>query len=237
MDGQRGDRLWRLVAARAGRRHDVGWAGVVCEVAAEQVDVDAAAISVHAASRAQELVATTGDWARRLEELQYTLGEGPGGQAFRTGGPVLVADLATGGDPWPVFADAATATGVGAVFAFPLRGGASRFGALTLYRRHPGPLAAAGLADATVLADLAAAALFNDANGVDVDTAPWAQEDSSGHYADVSMATGMLAAQLRISVEEALLRLRAHAYSHDLPLLDIARAVLHHGLRLDSAGD
>jgi diguanylate cyclase (GGDEF)-like protein len=48
-----------------------------------------------------------------------------------------------------------------AVFAFPLRDRASRFGALDLYRDTPGPLAPTALASAQTLADIASAYLLN----------------------------------------------------------------------------
>ena len=51
-------------------------------------------LSITATDLEVELVAATDDWAERLEELQYTMGEGPGVEAFAHGGPVLVADLA-----------------------------------------------------------------------------------------------------------------------------------------------
>jgi AmiR/NasT family two-component response regulator len=53
----------------------------------------------------------------------------------------------------------------------------------------------------------------------------------------VNVAIGMLAVQLKISVEDAFLRLRAHAYSRRRPLLEVARDVLERRLRLDSFGE
>jgi AmiR/NasT family two-component response regulator len=44
----------------------------------------------------------------------------------------------------------------------------------------------------------------------------------------------MLAAELRITVDDAFLRLRAHAFSTGHPLLDVARAVLNRQLRADT---
>jgi hypothetical protein len=235
VDGERHDRLWRLVVGRAARRGFSGWAGVVCQVAIEQVDVDAAAISVRAGTRSQELTAASGPWAQRLEELQYTVGEGPGVEAFSSGGPVLVSDLSADDGRWPGFTDAAAENGLAAVFAFPLRGGAIRLGTLDLYRRLPGGLSPAGLADAAVLADLATTALLTDSSGPAV--APWARDDAPGHYDDVNVATGMLAAELRISVEDASMRLRAHAFSNNLPLLDVARAILNRSLPAENFQD
>jgi hypothetical protein len=235
-DRQRLERLWRAVALGAGHRSFSGWAGVVCQVVVDEVDVDGAAIAVRSSGRIEELVAVTGAWARDIEDLQHTVGEGPGVEAFDTGGPVLVSDLAAAPGRWPGFADIA-AEQVGAVFAFPLQEGAIRLGTLTLYRRRSGALAEDELADVAVLADLATTALLMDAGDEGADMAPWAREGAPGHYDDVNVATGMVAAELRISIEDAFLRLRAHAFSHGQPLLEVARAVLERRLGADAFVD
>ncbi|AHH99221.1 hypothetical protein BC739_000422 [Kutzneria viridogrisea] len=233
MDGQRRAWLWQRVADGADHRSSAGWAGVVCEVAVDEIDVDAVAISVRSGARVQELVTVSEVWAQELEELQYTLGEGPGVEAFTTGGPVLVAEVHTARGRWPGFADAAGAHGLAAAFSFPLQSGAIRLGVLTLYRGRAGPLATGGLMDAAVLAELATAALLADATGSKRERAQWIREDSSGHYDAFNVATGMLAAQLRISIEEASLRLRAHAFSHNRSLLEVAQEVLRRHLSSD----
>jgi len=237
VDGRRHDRLWRFVVDRVGRRGFAGWAGVVVEVAVEQVDVDAAAISLRYGGRTQELTAASGEWAQRLEELQYTVGEGPGVDSFVSGGPVLVSDLAVEDGRWPGFTDVALTDGLSAVFAFPLQGGAIRMGSLDLYRRRAGGLSSAGLADAAALADLATTALLVDSSGTATQLAPWARDNAPGHYDEVNVATGMLAAELRISVEDAFMRLRAHAFGNDQQLLEVARAVLSRSLTADAFQD
>jgi hypothetical protein len=156
-------------------------------------------------------------------------------EAFTTAGPVLVADLSDAGARWPGFVDSATADGLAAVFALPLQEGAIRLGTLDLYRRQPGALSTEDLADAIVLADLATTALLTDATPDAA--AAWAREDAPGHYDDVNVATGMLATELRIGLDDAFLRLRAHAFSTGHPLLDVARAVLTRQLRADSFQD
>lgn len=231
MDGERHQRLWRLVTDRARGSDHAGWVGLVCLVGVDHMDVDGAAISLRTSGRAQELVAASDPWTRRLEELQYTLGEGPGVEAFTTAGPVLVADLSDAAARWPGFVNSASVDGLAAVFALPLREGAIRLGTLDLYRRRPGGLSTEDLADATVLADLATTALLADATPHAA--ASWAREDVRGHYDDVNVATGMLATTLRISLDDAFLRLRAHAFSTGLPLLDVARAVLSRQLRAE----
>jgi hypothetical protein len=228
---ERRDRLWQRVVGGAARRDATGWAGIVCHVVADQVVVDGSAISVRGADRSEELVAATDDWSRQWEELQYALGEGPGVDAHAEGGPVLVTDL-TAESRWPGFTDVAVGAGLRAVFAFPLQTGAIQLGTLTMYRRRPVALTVDELADAAVLADVALTALLTDIDGDD--PANWSLESTPSHYEDVSVATGMLAVQLQISIEDAFARLQAHAFSHDRPLLEVARDVLRRELRLDS---
>lgn len=234
VEDRRHDRLWRLVLDRAAHRSFSGWAGLVCEVAAAQVHVDGAAIALRLNGRAEDLIAVTGEWAGGLEEIQYTVGDGPGVDAYLSGGPVLMSDLRSAEARWPGFIDAAADVGMRAVFAFPLQAGAIRLGTLDLYRRKPDPLERDELADAAALADLATTALLTDTRGRASELAPWAREDAPGHYDDVNVATGMLAAALRISVEDAFVRLRAHAFGHHQPLLDVARAVLARQLRAEA---
>jgi ANTAR domain len=55
------------------------------------------------------------------------------------------------------------------------------------------------------------------------------------HWAEIHQATGRVAAELGISLEEALVRLRAHAFASGRPLRAIARAVVAGELRLESS--
>ncbi len=199
------------------------WARTVCRAATQRLDVDGAAISVRASGQVQDLVAATDQWAEHLEELQYTMGEGPGVEAFALGTAVHVADLGAALPRWPGFTDGAAAMGAGAVFAFPLGRGTALMGTLDLYRHRPGPLPTAKVKLAELLADVASTAL------VVRDGAP--DED---HYADVSLATGMVAAQLNVPVDEALLRLQARAFTTDRSVVEVAKDIVARRLRLES---
>jgi AmiR/NasT family two-component response regulator len=52
------------------------------------------------------------------------------------------------------------------------------------------------------------------------------------HYV-VQNAAGMVSVQLGVSVTEALIRLRAYAFSHDRPIDDVARDIVSRALRLE----
>jgi diguanylate cyclase (GGDEF)-like protein len=105
-------------------------------------------------------VAATNAGVLEIETLQNELGEGPCLHAYQTGELVAVPDLSRD-ERFPNFSPLAWARGLAAVFTFPLRLDDSRLGALDLYRDAPGPLAADELSAAQVLADVAAAYLFN----------------------------------------------------------------------------
>src|ERR1700678_848503 len=92
-----------------------------------------------------------------IEELQFTLGEGPCVDAYNHRRVVLEPDLAAPATPrWLAFSPPALDVGVRAVFGFPLQVGAVRLGALNLYRDRAGALSDDQHADALVLADVAA---------------------------------------------------------------------------------
>ncbi len=92
----------------------------------------------------------TDDTARVIEELQFTLGEGPCVDAASSGAPVLVPDLAAAedelADRWPAFLSEVVGTDARALFAFPIRVGDVGLGIVDLYRRTPGALDADQLA-------------------------------------------------------------------------------------------
>jgi hypothetical protein len=204
---------------------------VVCDLTVTEVGVDAAAISLRGPGSVQELAAATDRWAEQLEEAQYTAGDGPGVEAVASGGPVVVGDLVTQDGRWPGFGDAAAELGLEAVFAFPLQAGSIRVGSIDLYRHRRGTLAGDALADAAILADLATTAVLTDSRA---GSAGWTGKSARGHYEDVHVAAGMLAAQLKISVEDAFLRLRAYAFGHHRPLLDVAGEIIRRRLRRDA---
>lgn len=172
-----------------------------------------------------------------IQELELELGEGPGAEAWRSGDPVLTADLAAGADlRWPVFAPAAVRAGARAVFAFPVALGAIRLGALVLYRDRPGVLTADQAAYGVLSADIATWVVLGlQAGAPSDDGLSDLLAGEPPHWAEVHQATGRVAAQLGISLEEALVRLRAHAFASGRPLRVIAREVVVGRLRLEAS--
>ncbi|MCX5200987.1 ANTAR domain-containing protein [Streptomyces sp. NBC_00237] len=201
-----------------------------------------------------------------LEDLQFTVGQGPALDVQATGALVLDGDLdQVPWERWPAFLPAAADLGVRAVFALPLQIGAIRLGVLTLYRAAPGGLSEQELRDALVFRDTLTLALLGAGDGLagdglagdghtgdgntrdgnagdghagDVHTGGEPPDPPSGrspaqdftdytlYRAEVHQATGMIAARLKVAPSAALVRLRAYAYSSDVPILEAARDVL-----------
>ena len=171
-----------------------------------------------------------------IEELQFSLGEGPCVDAYHGDRPVLEGDLATAGaSRWPAFAGPVLAAGARAVFGFPLRQGQVRLGALNLYRDSPGPLSDEQHADALVLAEIVThAVLLLQADAPPGQLAVELEKGAVLQYV-VHQASGMVAAQLGISVAQALIRLRAYAFGNDRLLHDVVQDVVARTLIFDEA--
>jgi len=185
---------------------------------------------------AQEVRYASDRVSERVEELQVVLGEGPCVDAFSAGQPVLAADLSAGAwaRRWPAFVPEALAAGVGALFALPLQIGAARVGVMDLHRRAPGELDGQELAAALVFADATTQALLIEAHVRDIEGVP---DLYQSYRAVVHQATGIVKAQLNISIAEALVRLRAYAYAEERPIEDVAGDVVARRLRFDELSD
>jgi hypothetical protein len=205
----------------------------ICELCVEMLDVTGAGISMVTESGNRGVVCSTDAVSARIEDLQFTLGEGPCVDAVRSGAPVLIPDFDEPGlavERWPAFIKGAAAVGACAVFAFPLRIGAINVGAIDLYRDRPGELDASQLPSALMAADAAALALLRLESGRD----DFLSDDPSVGFANelqVHQATGMIQVQLGVSTEQAFVILRARAFAAGRPLADLASDVVARRVR------
>src|SRR5580700_2203733 len=221
------DRLGRILAALSAAGAD-SWSSVgLCAVCPHIVGVDGAGVMLMSGDIPRGSLCTTDEVSQLIEELQYTLGEGPCVDAYRQDEAVSEPDLA---DPvtlrWPAFTGPALRAGVRAIFGFPLRAGAVRLGTLDLYRDSPGPLTGDQHADALVMADVLARWVLETQAGAPPDTVAGELEAGADFHFAVHNAAGIVSVQESISVAEALIRLRAFAFSSDRLLTDIARDVI-----------
>src|SRR5258708_39390883 len=122
------DRLRRIVAALS-TDGDPWSCARLCEVCRRLTGVSGAGVMLMSGDIPRGSLCTTNEVSHLIEELQYTLGEGPCVDAYQRGKAVTEPDLA---DPasrrWPAFTPPALEAGVRAVFGFPLRVGTVRLG-------------------------------------------------------------------------------------------------------------
>ncbi len=204
----------------------------LCTVCAEVTAMTGAGIMLMSGDVPRGSICTTDMVSELIEQLQYEVGEGPCVDAYAFDRPVLEPDLLDPVAPrWMAFTGPATQAGARAVFGFPLRVGAVRLGALNLYRDRPGPLGGEQHADALVMADVAAeAVLLLQADAPSGEVAA-ALEEGSNFQLVVHQAAGMVAAQLDVTVRQAMIRMRAHAFGNSRSLTEVAQAVVARTLR------
>lgn len=195
--------------------------------------VDGAAVMLMSGEIPRGSLCVSGEMSRLIEELQYTLGEGPCVDAYQQNRVVAEPDLADPvADRWPAFTPAALDAGVRAVFGFPLRAGAVRLGALNLYRGRSGALSGDQQGDALVVAEVAARWVLEAQAGAPAGTVAVAVAAGADFHLVVHNAAGMVSVQEGISVTEALIRLRAFAFSHDRLVGDVAGDIVARRFRL-----
>ncbi len=199
----------------------------LCAVGAEATATTGAGIMLLMSGLPGGSLYTTDAVSARLEELQFTSGEGPCVEAFHRQRTIDEPDLLAPAElRWPSFSPAAVDAGARAVFGFPIAIGSANLGALNLYRDEVGSLTAEQHADALVIADLAARSVLGMQAG-----APPGQlgadltSDFNFRFV-VHQATGVVAFQLGVSVTDALMLLRAHAFLHDRVITEVAHAVV-----------
>jgi GAF domain len=204
----------------------------ICRRCIDELGVEHAAVAVADGHGGWAPAHATDPTAERLEEYAFIVGEGPSVDALHHHAPAQVADLTTqaAAARWPAWSHAAQAAGVCSVAAFPVQAGAIVSGALTVYSHRAGRLDGARFALALRLADITFLGLLDLMSGLTaVDRAGGI--DVLG--ADVHRAAGMVMAQSEISIDSALARLRAHAFSSGHPLASVASDVLARRLRFE----
>ncbi len=209
-------------------------ASAFCVACCEMLDVTGAGVSVMSRRGTLDLIGVSGDVARLIEQVETAVGDGPCATAFRTEQPVFADDLREdSGSLWPEFRHRALTVGIRAAFGFPLRDGTSCVGALNIYCALPGALTdeqitttllVAALMGRTVSAWRYGAELAALVGGLDL--APRARDL-------VQRAMALVATQLAISSEDAVVLIKAYAADRAREIVDIAADVVAGRLRFD----
>lgn len=209
----------------------------LCEVSRSVIRVTGAGIILFVGDALVGSVCTASDVSALIEDLQYTLGEGPCVDAYRLDRPVLEPNLEYPAEArWPAFTGPALDAGVRAIFGFPVCVGSARLGALNLYLDRPGRLTEDQHADAVVMAGIAAESVLTMQAGGTADSLAAELREGLNFHHVVHQAAGMVSAQLEVSLAQALVRMRAHAFAAERPLTAVAADVVGRRLRFGGRG-
>lgn len=206
----------------------------LCDVSMKMTGATGAGVMLMSGDMPRGTLCTTDDVSLLIEDLQYTFGEGPCVDAYTEDRAVVAPDFALlAHGQWTAFAPPVIEAGVRAMFAFPLRVGTVRLGALNLYRDRVGPLTGDQHSDGWAMADIAARWVLDSQAGAPPGTIAEQLDRGADLHFSVHNAAGMVSVQLGVGVAEAIVRLRGYAFSHERPIRDVAEDVITGRVRFD----
>jgi GAF domain-containing protein len=170
-------------------------------------------------------VASSDEFANRVDEVQYDQGEGPCLEALRTGREIHVPELRA--DPrWPGYREHAVASGVRSSLSMPLTVGETTIGALNLYCTQPEAFDDRLRQGLGVFAAQAAAALAMVLRQARQDQVTTQLEKALASRTVIDQAMGILMAEQRCTADEAFALLRAHSQNTNRKLRDVAADII-----------
>lgn len=227
-------RLVEIFALMARHERESTHGASLCAVAAEVTELSGAGITLTSTGDQTTQWCTSNQIAQELMDLELMLGEGPADDASRNGVANEESNLLSPEESrWMAYAPEAAATGARAVFGFPVRIGAVRFGALSLFRDEPGSLSDAQSSDAYLMASVIGRAILAMQAGAPGRALAGELEGQSTFDFAVHQAAGMLAVQGSLSVRDALVALRAHAYATKTAPSVLAERVVSRQIHID----
>jgi GAF domain-containing protein len=181
-------------------------------------------------------VTAAGDLVRRIDEIQWSLDEGPCLQAYRTQQIVLVESLEVE-DRWPRFTPAALSHGLRALVAVPLTAHGARLGALNLYGLQPWAFDSTSAATATLFAEQAAIVLANASAFTRAQSNALNLDEALRSRAVIDMAKGIVMARLGCDPDAAFDYLRQTSQTQHRKLRDVAEELVAEASHRADKGD
>lgn len=167
-----------------------------------------------------------------LEVFELQAREGPCFDAFETGEPVLVPDLAAAVDRWPAFAPEALRRGWGGAYAFPLNWRDHRIGALNLFGGG-GELSSVEVDLARSFADVATMAVLQQRILDDSKTEVAQLQRALDSRVVIEQAKGRIRERSGLEMNDAFALLRRYARSRGEKLSEVARGVAEGDITVD----
>ena len=168
-----------------------------------------------------------------LEDIQFALGQGPCQDAYEIERPVHTPRLdEQAARRWPAFVDLANSSGISAVFAYPLIALGTKLGVMTMYQNVEGDLLDAQHSDSLAVAEAVTETVLSMQDAAAPGMLAAGLDDAVAYRAEIHQASGMVAVQLQVPVEDALLRMRGHAFAQGRTIAGVAADIVARRLRL-----
>src|SRR3954451_17667753 len=169
--------------------------------------------------------ASVGNLARRLDENQFNLGQGPCLDAGSSGEMLVIADVDED-DRWPAYLSLATVIGLGSSVSVPLPLQEEYLGALNFYSRSPNVFDADSLHLIQRLAAHVAAVMSRTRLSESVPEAAEQLQESMHTRAVIEQAKGILMAARQCPSQDAFEHLRRIAEHEQRRLVDVASSIV-----------
>jgi hypothetical protein len=219
---ERPELMLKLTRALASLPGDQPLALRMCSAFVAIVEARRGSISLGFASSERTMLCATDAMAARYEDAQDVVREGPSLDAFRTGHVVTSASTEDQQARWPGLASA-VAWPTDVVHAIPLRPDSTLLGVLTIHG-HMGEMLDDTDQELQFLGNAVGAAIVGELPTHDDESRLWSERDR------VSQATGMIIAQLGVPPGDALAVLRAHAFAHEISVVEVSGLVVDRSL-------
>lgn len=173
-----------------------------------------------------QMMAASDEHAKLLELFQVQSLEGPCQDCFRTGEPVVNADLHAAAARWPRFAPRAVEAGYQSVHAFPLRLRREVIGALNLFGGSTGRLEPEDTRVVQSLADVATIGLLQERAIRRSEVLTEQLQGALNSRVVIEQAKGALAQIHSCSTNEAFALLRTYCRERHLKLVEVAQSIV-----------
>ncbi|MGY2899827.1 GAF domain-containing protein [Curtobacterium sp. PvP017] len=215
-----------LVGSATGSEDLSGRLQHLADESAALFDVHAAGLMLFGSDHRLQITASVGHHSGLLELLQLEVGDGPCLEAARTGSVVSIPDVRLAEPRWPHFCRAAADAGYTAVHSIPLRLRTTVIGSLNLFGESAGAFDEDDLVAARALADIAAISLLQQRSIDDAVTTQGQLQAALDSRTVIEQAKGWIANRNGVDTATAFSLLRDHARRNQLPLAEVALAVL-----------
>jgi GAF domain-containing protein len=172
------------------------------------------------------VMASSDEATRVLELFELQCQEGPCLDCYRTGAPVVAADLTTADGRWPHFAVESLRAGFRSVHAVPMRLRGTTIGALNLFGLGTDILDESDSRAAQAFADVATIAILQNRALLAAQVVNDELQHALQSRVAIEQAKGVLAERAGIDVDQAFTYLRSFARNHGRRLAEVAHDVI-----------